>query len=758
MTLPSPRTKGEAFEALVANHYASLGYKIKRHVDVLGQEVDILAVLQLPDGEKYSVMIECKYHHDRSSGNSDVQSIAGAFSIAKLNNVVQACVIVAPTGFSLPAQQAAAAAGIRLMTQSELEKMTFEVPLRYALPLRAAYQRANASLRTFVPGRARKRPTNAPINLLADYLLERSTAASPDVTVMLGGIGTGKTTHCYALAQQLTSDYLSGSRVPLGIYIPLERFTRHREGRYFDEFVVDYLRTIYRMDVAWSDILRWLEQHTALFIVDGFDEIARMHSETAVVDEFCHIVGAIGRNTATLLSCRTTVAAIVAANLPAFFERQLVDLDHHSAEVIEVDLFTPAEVITYINAVGQSAKRLLKRTSASHLLQRPLLLDTVIGALSGRLPSTKHIETPAALIDYCVTYVLQHKTSLRHAGISVSEWRTFLEECALAMMLGETRYTTASDLANLVKKYFVSAVEPEKLRLIEFDASVRTVLDFDIDAGGLRWNHAIFRDLLAASAIARRLIVPRNTDSDLHGRFLSLEQLEFVQYAVDKRRSDWKAVVEFRRPRPAPPPITRNNAWQWISPGLSVIGDLSGAGARLVFFEKGYWISEQPLTLNDLKTIGFGWLENDQRRANKTRLRATQAPVTYVTHQEATNVAAAIGGRLPAEIEWERAARWIDSSYPRDDVIPSAEAGWATPPLVTNSGANPWGVRNIVGCVWQWTSTFDAAAQRYICRGPWWGAAIEEKRNPIKRLVPNEPDHVRTGIRVVKDADKGGSF
>ena len=758
MSTISARAKGDAFEALVADHYASLGYVIKRHVDVLGQEVDILAVLQMPDGQNYSVIVECKYHHERSSGNADVQSIAGAFQIAKAMNVVQACVVVAPTGFSQPAQQAAAAAGIHLITQGELERLTFAIPLRYALPLRATYEREHGALRTFVPGHARKRPGGEPVVALADYLVQRSTAASPAMTVMLGALGTGKTTHCYALAQRLANDYLAGSRVPLGVHIPLERFTRHREARYFDEFVVDYLRTMYRMnDVSWSDIRQWLLQRTAIFILDGFDEIARMYSETAVVDEFQHIIGAVGHKTATLLSCRTTLAALTASNLPAFFRQQLDNLGHDGAEVVEVDFFTPADVIAYVNAVGVSAKRLLKRTSASPLLQRPLLLNTVVGALGGRLPAG-HVDTAAALIDYCVSFLLKHKTNLRQAGIQASEWRTFLEECALAMMLDATRHVTAARLAELVAKHFVSAVQPETLRLIEFDASVRTVLDFDIDSGGLRWSHAVFRDYLAASAIARRLIVPRTTDRELDGRFLSQEQVEFVQHAVAGRANEWQTVVEFRRPRPTPRPISRTNAWQWISPGLTLVSDPSGAGGRLIFFAQGFWISEQPITFGDLQTIGLEWVENNQRRANKAQQRSGAAPVTYVTYEEAANLAAAVGGRIPTECEWERAACWIDSSYPRGEVIPKAEPTWPAPPFVTGTRPNPWGVCNAVGCVWQWTSTFDSAGQRYICRGLWWGAADGDKRHPIKRLVPNEPDHVRTGIRVVKDAAKGGSL
>jgi hypothetical protein len=351
-----------------------------------------------------------------------------------------------------------------------------------------------------------------------------------------------------------------------------------------------------------------------------------------------------------------------------------------------------------------------------------------------------------------VTLLLQRRTALRQAGLSPSEWRTFLEECALRMMLDGTRQIDPQGLAVMIRNYFVAAPDLKHLRRLEFDASVRTVLDFDLDTTGLRWSHAVFRDFLAAGAIARRLIVPQPKDSELHGHLLTVEQVEFVQHAVRRRERDWKGVREFRRPPISPPALSPRNPWQWISPGLCLVNELPVSGGRLVYFPSGYWMNEQPLAVDDLRTIGATWIRGDQTRYRRL---PPNAPLTHITHDEATSAAASVGARLPTEMEWERAARWIDGSYPRPEVIPTVDDRHPRPPFITGAPPNPWGLRNTIGFVWHWTATFDAPTQRFICRGLWWGADMEEKLNPTKRLAPREPDHLRTGVRFVLDMAEG---
>lgn len=111
---------------------------------------------------------------------------------------------------------------------------------------------------------------------------------------------------------------------------------------------------------------------------------------------------------------------------------------------------------------------------------------------------------------------------------------------------------------------------------------------------------------------------------------------------------------------------------------------------------------------------GTGW---SRRRFGRQEMVPPDEPVQHVCFHEARAYAAWAGKRLPSEPEWEKAARFDPVSgrtrrYPWGDTEPGpghanlGQRRLAPSPAGRHpDGASPLGVQQLVGDVWEWTST-----------------------------------------------------
>ena len=146
-------------------------------------------------------------------------------------------------------------------------------------------------------------------------------------------------------------------------------------------------------------------------------------------------------------------------------------------------------------------------------------------------------------------------------------------------------------------------------------------------------------------------------------------------------------------------------------------------------------------------------------------------PVVYVSLDDAQAYAKWAGKRLPTDIEWQYAAQGTDGKkYPWGNVYDSTKCnhklGHTTPVDAFPGGENPFGVRDLIGNVWQLTNdvydngTFYFGMLRggsfYNPTSSWWyipgGPQPADNPQILLMVSPGFDRNATVGFRCVKDA------
>lgn len=182
-------------------------------------------------------------------------------------------------------------------------------------------------------------------------------------------------------------------------------------------------------------------------------------------------------------------------------------------------------------------------------------------------------------------------------------------------------------------------------------------------------------------------------------------------------------------------------AWRLVPAGSYTMGSpltdverYDDEEQRLVTIHEPFWLAETPVT-QALSGAVTG--TNPSYFTGNTR-----RPVERVSWDEASAFAERVGCRLPTEEEWEYACRagTTTARYGALDEIAwhAGNSRGSTRPVGTRE-PNAWGLRDMLGNVWEWTST--AQGSNRVYRGGSWclharlvRAASRDARTPGLRV------------------------
>ncbi len=180
-----------------------------------------------------------------------------------------------------------------------------------------------------------------------------------------------------------------------------------------------------------------------------------------------------------------------------------------------------------------------------------------------------------------------------------------------------------------------------------------------------------------------------------------------------------------------------------------------------------------------IRRVGGDWLV--RRFGHVVELDPTE-PVQHVSYYEAEAFARFEGGRLPTEMEWEKAASWgPDATSPRvypwgserpgPDLANLGQQRWGPAPVgAYPRGGSAYGVEQLLGDVYEWTSSsflpypgfrafpypeysevFFGDPEFRVLRGASWATSTEVARNTFRNWDYRIRRQIFAGIRLAWD-------
>jgi hypothetical protein len=341
--MPSTLPLWKQFELDVCELYRLMGYRVLHDVRRGGQQIDVLGERTIPGGGAYQVYIDCKYHSgNQRVSNQELQDVASAFHLARLQGGVQACVVVTNTAFTPDAEAVAREYGILLKTHNELMRSLLDFG-PYLERVCAEYYRdfGVGDDSWYIHTKARRAKTsNQDLNDVVDSW-RKDHVGSP--MVVLGGYGTGKSSFCrhYAVRMLETGDH----QFPIILHLRNYPHVLTIRSLIRDFLEEDVEAQSPRFPLFW----KMYQEGSLLLFLDGFDEMAAKVDSTTLEANLVEIEQFAREGGRLILTCRPEFF-VTRRELETAFRPVDDPLTQRMAvyEPIEVELWSPQQVEQYV--------------------------------------------------------------------------------------------------------------------------------------------------------------------------------------------------------------------------------------------------------------------------------------------------------------------------------------------------------------------------------------------------------------------------
>jgi formylglycine-generating enzyme required for sulfatase activity len=650
-------------------------------------------------------------------------------------------VLVTHTRVSPAARDAAAGTGdlVRAFTLDEFyrELIDFEP---YVRALIADYDKSE--LAAYYVDLGCRTADGSEIKPMDDYVKAWLDDPTRNHISILGDYGTGKTSFCRQYAAELGRRWLADpdrNRIP--ILISLRDYARTLS---LEPLVTDFLVNQYGIQAPYEAFARFNADGKLVLLFDGFDEMAQKVDYQTTVDNFEELARAVEDRSKVVLTCRTpyfrtreeaegllhtrpTGVCEGPEDAPELPKRPAIDLSERpNFEIVHLLPFDDDDVQAILLKRAPDEwqgywKQIQDTYNLPELAQRPVLLDMIVCSFP-RLEPGQAINA-ARLYELYTGQWLARDWEKGRTLITRDDKRVFMQQLALEMHRRGELALHYSRLSDRVREHF-GLDKADEIDYFGHDVRTCSFLNRDPE-GNYRFLHRSFGEFFVAQWLAPRLL-----DGSAPEMAINEEIRGFVHGLLEG--AGW--------PPEPPEGVEVPEGMVWVPAGPFIMGGegaREGGGTRVVRLDHGFFIGRTPVTNAEytrfVEATGHKPPEHWGGQVPPGELR--DHPVVNVSWHDAVAYAEWAGGRLPAEEEWEKAARGIDGRrYPWGDGLDPArcnswESGIGTTTRVgrySPEGDSPCDCADAAGNVWEWTASESRPGSgRRVLRG---GAFVDAER------------------------------
>jgi transcriptional regulator with XRE-family HTH domain len=387
--------RGKRFEDEIAMLYRLLGFDVKEDTEVNGMQIDLM-IQKREGGLRTQVIVECK---DKGIAAAECDQILAQHSFARKHLPTFRWIVVSSAGFTPDSRSALENVGIDCITYSELLQEL--VPLEdYVGEFIREYESSVADPDKGWGGRDRFiRP-----DIETDITYKRYPAVShfgawlddyrSNLLIILGDLGTGKTTLVRFLAYQLACSFRDDPlRHPAPVVIPLREV---RKEIALDSIVIKHFRDRGFPGLSSPRFEHLLHKGRIVLFFDGFDEMADQVRWKVTEGNFLELRRAAEGAGKVILTCRTHYfkdrteqlrligqgPSLTAAETALYRELR----QQSNAEVVYLQEFSDEQIKAYLQKARDTDadsdwQKIETIYNLKDLAQRPLLLEMIVKSL-----------------------------------------------------------------------------------------------------------------------------------------------------------------------------------------------------------------------------------------------------------------------------------------------------------------------------------------------------------------------------------------